>query len=490
MLCHCAAAAPSPAPLARSTAAAIPAAAQKLSPARWPRTSSLSCEVDVGRHQPGRVGGALALEPLDGALDRRQHASGERRIAGAAVVVAEGEERLAEAVVLLRARDEQAVRLLPGEEVLEVLGGETVQPDQVVHVRDDRAVAQVEGVVAQLVHRLHPQAARKLVAREGVLHDARVEGVHDLALGQADAHRAAEQGAPVALGDGAVLLEAGRRERAQRGIGRRERLDRHAEDEALALAGPQCDVVDRAAELRLGVDRRRVGRQRLVDADAGARAGVEEEHLAVPRQHGAAREGRQPVHRGRIEAHSGLVVEAVALGRARAGKAVDPHAAAAAARAELAAVVAHPGGDTSVVEARQQVPHVDPREHGGPSADRRLEGVELVQHSAHDLEQVHDRIAAALQGVASRLEGLQAADVERHLGPARVEVALGRDQRSRLLAGEAQLVGRRQQIGDRQLGLGQRLWCLRRRLGLRLGAGGRRDGRREGSHQRDADHPG
>ena len=97
-----------------------------------------------------------ATSHLDGRADARELRRGVRGAAGELGVLVERPQRLAESVVLVGAADEQAVGLLEGVHQSEVLRGLRVQAGEVQRLRLDRAVADPERLVLQLVGSLHP----------------------------------------------------------------------------------------------------------------------------------------------------------------------------------------------------------------------------------------------------------------------------------------------------------------------------------------------
>ena len=215
--------------------AASPATAQKSSPARWPATSSLSRGSDSGTSPSGSLMPRLA-QPGERAVQARQQCARERAVAGAQHVLADRPERLAVAVELALAGDELAALALPRAEEPEVLARLGMQAGEVERLRHDRRVAQPEGVVAQLVDRLHPAAVGEPVARQQDVHEARVVGLLHAALGQLERHRAGEGRAPRPQQRRAV---GEMRRGAQLGGGRRAGGDRrggHPEVERAARA--------------------------------------------------------------------------------------------------------------------------------------------------------------------------------------------------------------------------------------------------------------
>ena len=425
-----------------------------------------------GGHEAQRVAGPLALEPGHGLPHRRERLGGEPRVARAPHVLAEREQGLAEAVVLLGPVDEQAVVALPGEDEVEVLAHQLRQAHQQVHLVGDRAVPQEELVVAHLVDQLHPLAgAGQGVARQGVLDDAGVEGVDHLGLGQRHPHHGTQQAPPEPQRDRPVLLVAGGGDGAEVGIRGRHRLHGHGEAQRPALMRPQRQRVGGAAPLRAGVERHELGLQLLAEAHARAAVREQDQCLAI------ADQGRslERVYGVGVESHARLPVEPIAGGGARPREAIDSQAAAVDARAVLAAVVDDGGPHASVRGVRAQVGGLDTGEGDGTPGHRRLEGLELVQDAAVHPEQADDRVTVQRQGVCDRIELVAAAHGEVQLRPAGEQVALGRDLRSLGLARIAQLVGGGDQERER--------WRGRRQGAQRRRRGGRHQGERHPDSQ-------
>ena len=174
---------------------------------RWPGTNSLS-RTSLAGHDVQRVGGAGFVQPVDGAVNLRQRPLGKGLVVGDAVVLRVAPDGLAPAVVLLRLREEVAVGLLRFGKEVEILAGDLRVAGDVVAVHDVGAVAQIEGVVVELVDGLDVVGA-DVVAGDEVVDEVGVEGIDGLLLGQADLHALGEnlvpEGDDLRLG----LVEAG-----------------------------------------------------------------------------------------------------------------------------------------------------------------------------------------------------------------------------------------------------------------------------------------
>ena len=237
---------------------------------------------DVREGHQAAVAGALCLEPVHRPPDGGYHLARERRPTASLRVLAERPQRLAEAVVLARARDEEPVGALPASEEAQVLTGLLVQADEVEHPRDHGRVAQPEGVVLELVDRLHPVPVGEPVAGHGRVDEARDVGVLHDALRQPQRQRAAHERAPARHGGRA---HRGRRrggERARTPSRARARVSRAPRSPAApALAG-----AGRSGSRRARTPYRVEG---VTDPPSGRSSSVRRTPAAAPREevHGA-----------------------------------------------------------------------------------------------------------------------------------------------------------------------------------------------------------
>ena len=143
-----------------------------------------------------RVGGPRLVQPVDGAIDLRQRPLGKGLVMRDAVVLRVAPHGLAPAVVLLRLRKKVAVGLLRFGEEVEAFARDLRVAGHVVTVHNVGAVAEIKGVVVQLVDGLDKVGADAIDGDE-VVDEAGRKSVDGFRFWQLDLHSGRENLVPV-----------------------------------------------------------------------------------------------------------------------------------------------------------------------------------------------------------------------------------------------------------------------------------------------------